>query len=359
MILTKEVEIKIGNKNKKYYRDLNYKFDNKDKTLKVNVDDLLPTTRVDVLVECDFCKQVVNTIYKNYHHNFYNFELNKFSCCAKCTNEKMKIITFKKWGVEFGNQRQDVKEKTRKKSIENIKRYDPSLLENYLPIWYKYLTTKDVIITINKWNINHLKKLGYQNLIQNQKWIIPVQHLMLNSSVKVDCKCDCGKIVKNSFQKFMINFSRSNSYNCKSCNNKTLKKFYMKNYGVENSMQLFDIFQKSQITGLKIKEYKGIKYQGTYEFDFLKKCDSEDIINKLSKINSIKYNFDGKDKRYYPDFYIREFNLIVEVKSDYYFNLHIEKNLCKQKYCLEQGYDFIFIINKDYTEFLSKIKRPS
>ena len=113
MILTKEVEIKIGNKNKKHYRDLNYKFDNKDKTLKVSVDDLLPTTIVDVLVECDFCKQIVNTTYKNYHYNFYYLELNKFSCCAKCTNEKMKINTFKKWGVEFGNQRQDVKDYTK------------------------------------------------------------------------------------------------------------------------------------------------------------------------------------------------------------------------------------------------------
>lgn len=359
MIVTKEVEVKLGQRNEKYYRGLNYNFSKSDKLLKVEIDDLLPTTRVDVLVECDFCKTVVKTSYKNYHYNYFNFGLNMFSCSAKCTNEKTKINNLKKWGVEFVNQRVDIKERTRKSSLDRIRRYDDSLIKNDFPDWFRYLVTKEVETTINKWNINHLENIGYRGLILNQKWIIPVQHLMSNSSIKVECKCDCGKIVKNIFQKFMINFNRSNSYNCKACNNFTLKKFYMKNYGVENSMQLDDIFQKGQLTGLKLKEYKGVKYQGTYELDFLKFCDDENILDKVSKTKSIRYLFDDKYKYYHPDFYIKELNLIVEIKSDYYFELHQEKNLCKQKACLEQGHDFIFIINKDYRVFLSKIKKSS
>jgi hypothetical protein len=46
-----------------------------------------------------------------------------------------------------------------------------------------------------------------------------------------------------------------------------------------------------------------------------------------------------------------EYNLIIEIKSDYTFNKELKKNLSKQKACLDQGYDFIFIVNKDYTEF--------
>jgi hypothetical protein len=49
--------------------------------------------------------------------------------------------------------------------------------------------------------------------------------------------------------------------------------------------------------------------------------------------------------------------IIIEIKSDYYYNLHLEKNLCKEKSTLEKGFDFIFIIDKDYTEFINKIKK--
>ena len=358
MIVTKEVEVKLGPSNKKYYRNL-YEFDKSEKLLLVKISDLLPTTRVDILVECDFCKDIVKTSYKNYHYNYFSFGLNMFSCSAKCTIEKTKKNNLRKWGVEFTNQRTDIKEKTRKSSLERIKRYDESLIKNDLPDWYRYLITKEVEITINKWNIKHLQEIGYTELIFNQKWIIPVQHLMKNSSVRVECRCDCGNIVKNIFQKFMINFNRSGSYNCKSCNNIAVKKFFIKNHGVENSMQLDNVFHKAQLTGLKLKEYKGVRYQGTYELDFLKFCESNMILDKISKIKSIRYFFSGKQKYYHPDFYIKELNLIVEIKSDYYYEAHLEKNLCKKKYCLEQGFDFIFIINKDYGEFSSKIKKSS
>lgn len=134
------------------------------------------------------------------------------------------------------------------------------------------------------------------------------------------------------------------------------KKTNIEKYGVEFPAQNYEIFIKTQKTQFKLKEYKGIKYQGTYELDFLEFCNSIEILDKINKIKSIKYNFNDKQKYYHPDFYIKELNLIVEVKSDYYYNLYLEKNLCKEKSCIEKGYDFIFIINKDYTEFLNKIK---
>ena len=34
----------------------------------------------------------------------------------------------------------------------------------------------------------------------------------------------------------------------------------------------------------------------------------------------------------------------------------LEKNLAKQKACIDQGYNFIFIINKNYNEFDNIIK---
>ena len=62
--------------------------------------------------------------------------------------------------------------------------------------------------------------------------------------------------------------------------------------------------------------------------------------------HNTKYEYNGKEKYYHPDFFIEELNLIVEIKSDYYYDLYLEKNIRKKKSCIEQGYDFIFIINK-------------
>ena len=63
----------------------------------------------------------------------------------------------------------------------------------------------------------------------------------------------------------------------------------------------------------------------------------------------IKYNFEGKFKIHYPDFYIESLNLIVEIKSSYYYNKFIEKNKAKMNSCIGLGYNYIFIINKNYS----------
>lgn len=54
---------------------------------------------------------------------------------------------------------------------------------------------------------------------------------------------------------------------------------------------------------------------------------------------------------YYPDFYLPERKLIVEIKSTMWYNKHLNINLAKQKQCILNGYNFIFIIDKNYEEF--------
>ena len=85
-------------------------------------------------------------------------------------------------------------------------------------------------------------------------------------------------------------------------------------------------------------------------------CSKLNIIDKISKVKTIKYKLDGVDRCYHPDFFINELNLIIEIKSSYYYNLYLEKNLVKEKYTLESGFNFIFIIDKNYDDFLERIK---
>ena len=87
--------------------------------------------------------------------------------------------------------------------------------------------------------------------------------------------------------------------------------------------------------------------------DFLEK-----FYNKIKIENSfpIVYKYQTKNKIYHPDFYLPEYNSIIEIKSKYYLNLNLNLNLMKKQVCLDKGYKFIFIIDKNYSELLSMIK---
>ncbi len=89
-------------------------------------------------------------------------------------------------------------------------------------------------------------------------------------------------------------------------------------------------------------------YQGTHELDFLTKYYDK---LEITEMDSIVYFFNEKNRHYFPDFYITKYNTIVEIKSTYYYKLYLDKNLAKKEACLTNGYNFIFIIDKDYTEF--------
>jgi hypothetical protein len=63
--------------------------------------------------------------------------------------------------------------------------------------------------------------------------------------------------------------------------------------------------------------YKGLYYRSSYELKFLQYCDNNNISieSASTKEFRIKY-FDEKGKRrfYYPDFYLPEYDIVVEIK---------------------------------------------
>jgi len=133
-------------------------------------------------------------------------------------------------------------------------------------------------------------------------------------------------------------------------NSEKFKSDMILRYGVDNPMRSAEINEKRIKTGFMIDEFNLIKYQGKYELNFLIHCKDNNI--KVSKPNfTIGYTLDGVNKKYLPDFYIQNLNLIIEIKSTYYFNLHYQKNIMKKNYTIESGYNYIMIIDKDYSEF--------
>ena len=120
-------------------------------------------------------------------------------------------------------------------------------------------------------------------------------------------------------------------------------------------------FNKIQKSGFKRKSYilpsgQEIFIQG-YEYKFLNEYFENGGLesNILIKTNDINdkvgafwYNTnDGKEHRYFPDFYIINENKIIEVKTTYTYKKELEENLLKQQACLDKGLNFEFKIYSD------------
>ena len=131
-----------------------------------------------------------------------------------------------------------------------------------------------------------------------------------------------------------------------------IKESFKKSFEVEYALQNLELFIKQQKSAYYARKYMNSKiyYRGSFEFDFL-----NNYYNKINiqNANSIKYNFKGKTKIYFPDFYIPSLNLIVEIKNSYLVKKDIEKIEAKKKATIANGFNYIMIVNKDYSKFHS------
>jgi hypothetical protein len=63
-----------------------------------------------------------------------------------------------------------------------------------------------------------------------------------------------------------------------------------------------------------------------------------------NNIPTFWYDFENKKHKYYPDIYLPESNTIIEVKSSYYFNKDMEKNILKAKQVVSENYRFLVYV---------------
>lgn len=89
------------------------------------------------------------------------------------------------------------------------------------------------------------------------------------------------------------------------------------------------------------ERYKGFVCRSAYEklfVDFAEQCGYT-----LEVPSRIEYTHEGTSRHYYPDFYIVELDLIVEIKSDWTWKQNLDLNISKMVCTIEQGYDIVFI----------------
>lgn len=298
MIKEKLLKVKISSSNWKYYEK--YKPYNVGDIIEIKPLELPKNSKVKITAICDICGDSKKICYQGYRKQYEN---GNFYCCRKCFIIKSKITNNERYGVDFIMQNENFKNKNKN-------------------------TLKE------KYGINNISQLDSIRKIRSERLKDPKYQDKLKKSIEYKYNID--------------NISKLESIKEKKI------KTTLKNYGVENPSQSSEIFIKSQKSGKKIKKHEcGLYYRGSYEKDFLDICFSKNI--KLDKGLTIKYIINNKNKYYHSDYYLKEKNLIIEIKSDYYYEKYKQKNLLKKEYTIKNGYNYILILNKNYKEFFKKL----
>lgn len=264
------------------------------------------------------------------------------------------------------------------------------------------ITKKIKIKTTNK-NISYYKKLGFDVKSGDEIEVTPEQ-LPYACKLKVDVKCDICKKIKNiTIFSYNRNIEQYGYYACSSncscekmveigksqCNTKCINKVdesheYFTLIEEENQIDEIDetIINESDLTKneqikqkvfdivlnkynkkspiiieeilkeyfknkLKIDQCNNVYYLDIYEKEFLDKYS--DII-EISRIEPLEYKLNNKTYKYYPDFFIKELNLIVDIKSINWCDEFKKIDILKKCAYIKAGYKYM-IINGNYEMF--------
>ena len=373
MIITKEIEIKTTNKNIGYYKNIGFEIKSGD-IITIIPEQLPLSSKIKINVECDNCHDKYKIIYFSYLRNIKNGDY----YCKKCSHIKGEKTNMLKYGVKHPLQSKDIQEKSKKTNLQKYGFEYPGQNSEIKDKIKETCLSKYGETSFMK--TKSFKELSEETLIRKYGVNHPLRSDDIKEKIKDTCieKYGCEYPSQNNIIKEKIKVTKKEKYNDENYNNRKkyketcleifgyenpmsnfdvqdkLKKSLMDKYGVEYPAQYEIFYEKMLKSGYKIKKYKDIYYQGEYEYDFLEKYYDLGI----SRGNSIKYEYNNSIHIYFPDFYYKPLNLIVEIKSSKWYEEHLSKNLSKRKACQQQGYNFIFIIDKKYEIFdklISKI----
>ena len=115
MIISKGVNMRITNINKKMYTNLGY--DTTNEYVFVKIEDLSKNSHYEILVKCDICGQEKKLMYSKYNKNTKS-ETVYYSCSQKCSSQKKLDYYIEKYGVRNPSQLDEIKEKQKNTNIE-------------------------------------------------------------------------------------------------------------------------------------------------------------------------------------------------------------------------------------------------
>lgn len=372
MILTTNIKIKTTNKNISYYKTFGFDIKSGDE-INITPIQLPPASIIKVLVKCNICDNEKKITMFSYRRNIEKY--NYYACSTKCSMDKVKQTNMEKYGETHHAKTKDfvIKMKQTKKD-----KYGD---ENYVNIKKQKQTNLKKYGVESYMNTDEFKKMSREiildkygtttplrNKIIKQKWIdtnlkrYGVEYGLQNDDIKM--KISSTKLLNHNNENFNNRekyretcidvFGFDNPMKNEDVKDIFYKSFYEK-YGEKHPMHVPEFLDKMIKSGIKIHKYDDtdIYYQSTYEKDFLDKYYN---LFTITRGKIIRYSYKNIEHIYYSDFYIKELNLIIEIKSSHWYISHKEKNDLKKEYSIRNGYNFLFIIDKNYDIFNKLIK---
>jgi hypothetical protein len=272
----------------------------------------------------------------------------EYSTQNKDIQEKICLTSIKLYGVKRASQLDKYKKMAENTSLERYGvRYASQLKNIQLNAQNTCINRYGVKNAIqlekfkNKRELTSFKRYGVKNAIQlekfkNKRELTSFKRYGVKNAIQLEKFKN--KRIKNCLEKYRV----EHPFQLESVKNKTIQTC-LKRYGVEHIAQA-----KFAINCFKFKKYTYpcglvVSVQGYEHFalnDLITEgYTSSDIVTCRSKVPDIWYSDNnGKKHRYFVDIYLPNLNKMIEVKSDYTFNKHLENVLLKANECVNQGY---------------------
>jgi hypothetical protein len=306
-------------------------------------------SNIEEIPLCKECnKNTVNFNNRNKEWRYLEFCSPKCGRSNKETISKLKKTHLEKYGVDNISKSEYFRELMIK--INN---------DRYGVDWYQQ--SDDFRI---KSRITNLKKYGFDNYTKTEEFKIKIKKTFMEKyGVDWYSKSKLFKetFISKSLERFGTEHPMLNE-EIKKKVSKKIKERYGKDWYVEtNEFKNFCFGLKEHkygnpVSNYRLKDYtlpsgKVVKVQGYENFALdilLKTLDESDLFityNEIrEEIGTMNYLMDDHEKIYLPDIFIKSQNKIIEVKSIYTYNLHLEQNLLKKDACIENGLLFEFWI---------------
>jgi len=306
-----------------------------------------------VKIKCRICENEYETK-KNRDYRI-RLESGLFYCSKKCTwSDKAKKMRYKhqsklmkeKYGYENAFQFPD--------SIKKIqeKRNETEIMEKKIETFqrrYGVNNAQQIPEIKHKTMKTNLEKYGATAYANSDEYK-QIRKDFINKEYGVDYYTQTDEFKKKAKETIIERYGRKDYFKF---GTKEFRDRMLELYGVENAMHNPEFAEKA-LSGYRgyyntnkfyiMPSGKKIKIQG-YENKTLDRLfelgfKENDILYRKRDMPEIWYNYDGKKRRYYPDFYIPKDNLIVETKSTYTLEFDKEKNKLKFNAVKSLGFDF-------------------
>jgi hypothetical protein len=375
MIIQKTIKFKVNSKDIKYYNNLGYNI-NSCVEIEIPIIDLQKGSCRKIKVKCDICDDEKMLSYAMYNMNIK--KTNIYCCCEKCANIKREKTNIKKYGKKYQVETDNFKIKSKKTKLEKYNDEGYTNREKYIETCEKKYNCINVFQTdevkeklritkkekydnesynnYNKIKLTKKEKYNDENYNNHEKYVETcLEKYNVDNTLSLINKEDRINNIKEWFKNNPEERIKRKIWMASDKFKQKSKKTCVERYGVDHPMHLDSVVLKNHISGYWLKKYKDTElyYRGTYELNFLDKYYNKIDINNCK---SLYYIFNNKKRKYYPDFFIESLNLIIEIKSTYTYNKFLEMNLEKQAESIRSGFNFIFIIDKHYTEFENCLK---